>query len=396
MAYNYNSLGELIAQLMHVEVHKKLADINESNWNQLVPDNHPFLSHQFLSGLEQTNCVCSASGWEPMHIAIYSSDDKSQLLGAMPCYLKYNSYGEYIFDWAWANAYHQAGLDYYPKLLNAVPFTPVTGNRWLIDNTANKNKVESLLFDTLLGLAIENKASSIHSLFLYEDHCQQLTEHDFIKRLSNQFHWNNNKYLNFKDFLSELSSKKRKNINRERRRISESGVHYQWKNGANISDTDWQTMYRFYQHTIYQYGAQAYLNKNFFEHIAKTLAANTHILLAYYENTPIAGGLFFSSDNALYGRYWGALDNYHSLHFETCYYQPIEYCINMGYQLFEAGAQGKHKLARGLLPVNTYSAHWISDKRFAEAIEGFTSEEQQHIEQYNENLIAHSPFKQYK
>lgn len=384
---------------MHVEVHKKLADIDKNSWNQLVPANHPFLLYEFLFGLEQTACVCTDSGWQPMHIAVYadskqSRSNKPELLGALPCYLKHHSYGEYIFDWAWANAYHQAGLEYYPKLLNAIPFTPVTGDRWLLNSSSDKQQVKDTLIKALLDLALQTKASSIHSLFLHQDDCQQLTRNGFIQRLSNQFHWHNDNYMSFNDFLDKLSSKKRKNIKRERRRIVESGIQYHWKTGANIVDNDWQMMYRFYQRTINYYGAQTYLNIDFFAYIAQHLPENTHFLFAQYDDTTIAGGLFFSSDNALYGRYWGALDNYHSLHFETCYYQPIEYCIQQGYQLFEAGAQGEHKLARGLLPTNTYSAHWLSDKRFEKAIELFTEQEQKHIEYYNENLLAHSPFKQ--
>jgi len=397
---------------MHIVVHGALAEINAHQWNALLPSNNPFMRHEFLHGLESSRCVTLEKGWEPVHMAIYDDASKQQLLAAMPVYIKTHSYGEYIFDWAWADAHHRHGLDYYPKLSNAVPFTPATGERWLIAEHIDADHAIKLLIDAYTELAHERELSSIHSLFTTQQQAEQLQQNNFLIRHSTQFHWQNKSYTNFDEFLAGMSSKKRKNIKRERRRVKEMGVRYRWLTGAELDGNAVDQMYAFYKRTINMYGAQSYLNKAFFTHLANSFSKQTLFLFADYcgstvantnnetaseQNQVIAGGLYFKSDNphcnTLYGRYWGALDNFHSVHFETCYYQAIDWCIQNGFQRFEAGAQGEHKLARGLEPTITYSGHWIKNPQFHKAIDEFLQHEQTHISRYTDAMQQHSPFK---
>lgn len=386
---------------MHIVVHERLNEIDAADWNRLIDDNNPFLKHEFLHGLEATQCVCEEKGWRPHHIALYSrkeSDGLEQLLAAMPCYVKDHSYGEYIFDWSWVNAYHRHGIEYYPKLSNAVPFTPATGPRILIrsdidDFGLSSRHALSMLLDQAKRAVEEQNLSSFHSLFNTADQADAIQNLDLLKRHSTQFHWQNKGYDTFADFLASMSSKKRKNINRERRRIQESDIRYRWISGDELSQDFAHKMHQFYARTIAYYGAQSYLNRAFFEYIAEHFSAQTLFLFAEFAGETIAGGLYFKSDHTLYGRYWGALSNFHSVHFETCYYQAIEWCIDNNYQSFEAGAQGEHKLARGLEPTTTYSTHWISHPDFRQAIANFLESEEEHIDEYQQSLQNHSPFK---
>ena len=379
---------------MHTVIHEKLCDISASQWNAMIPQGYPFLHYEFLYGLEKSRCTSSHNGWLGQHVVIYEDNSCQNILGALPCYLKHHSYGEYIFDWAWADAYQRAGLEYYPKLSCAIPFTPVTGPRWLIAQTVDPEPIQNQLLDALLHHAQQLGVSSIHCLFTTAEMNTALRQKQFIQRHSSQFHWLNKNYTDFTDFTAGLSSKKRKNINRERRRVQEAHIEYQWYNAEQLDNDVMQTMFGFYQSTIARYGAQQYLNNEFFQHLQQHLATQTHVLLAYHEQQAIAGGIYFSSDNALYGRYWGASDDYHSLHFETCYYQAIDYCIQRGINRFEAGAQGEHKLSRGLLPNTTYSMHWLSDARFHDAVEQYVDEESLQIKRYNQLLNQHSPYRE--
>lgn len=379
---------------MHIVIHTQINQISADDWNRLLSDNNPFMRHEYLAGLELCGCVGESSGWQPSHIAAYDNEKMSKLLGVMPCYLKTNSYGEYIFDWAWADAHYRHGMEYYPKLTNAIPFTPATGERWLVDSqNADAATVSNALIDAAIKIVEDDKLSSMHCLFLTRSQFDFLDDKQFSLRLSNQFHWHNQGYQDFNGFLAKMSSKKRKNIKRERRRVNESGIRYKWLTGDDLNTDNARQMYQFYKRTINYYGAQSYLNSAFFDYIAKSFNQQTLFLFAYFEDTVIAGGLYFKSDNSLYGRYWGALNNFHSVHFETCYYQAIEWCINNGYQRFEAGAQGEHKLARGLEPTQTYSAHWISHPQFRHAIDEFLGHEKGQITRYSENMLSHSPFK---
>lgn len=378
---------------MHIVVHDRMSAINARQWNAMLLSNNPFMRHEFLAGLEQCGCVCDSTGWQAMHIAVYQDKSQQQLLGAMPCYLKQHSYGEYIFDWSWADAHQRHGVRYYPKLSNAIPFTPATGERWLVHENADKHAVCQAIIDQVLTLVDEEQLSSFHSLFLTKDQHDQLASKQFLQRHSTQFHWRNKGYADFDEFLAGMSSKKRKNIKRERRRVLETGIEYRWLSGTDLDDEAVQKMYGFYSRTIAYYGAQSYLNRSFFNYLARSFSEQTMFLFAYFHDQVIAGGLYFKSDDTLYGRYWGALNNFHSVHFETCYYQAIEWCIENGYQHFEAGAQGEHKLARGLEPCTTYSSHWIRDPRFREAIDNFLQQEKDHVSHYTQVMQNHSPFK---
>jgi predicted N-acyltransferase len=382
-----------LKNFMDIVVHNSLADISAEQWNAMLADNNPFMRHEFLFGLESTGCVSLETGWESAHIAIYENSCREHLLAAMPCYIKGHSYGEYIFDWSWADAHHRYGLEYYPKLSNAVPFTPATGDRLLVRDPQQREELESALFSKAIELCQSRSLSSFHSLFVEQQQAEKLRKLGCLTRHSSQFHWRNKDYQNFDDFLAIMSSKKRKNIKRERRRVAETGITYRWLSESQLDQTAVDTMYRFYARTIQHYGAQSYLNKAFFEYLAQHFSQQTLFLFAEFDNQVIAGGLYFKSDNALFGRYWGALDNFHSVHFETCYYQAIEWCINNGYQRFEAGAQGQHKLARGLEPSITYSSHWIAHDGFRQAIDDFICSEQEHMKNYQTQMNNHSPFK---
>ncbi len=373
---------------MDIVVHQQISEIDAAQWNQFLSDNNPFMRHEFLDGLEKTACVNESTGWRGAHLAAYQDASHTQLLGVMPCYIKSHSYGEYIFDWAWADAHHRHGIEYYPKLCNAVPFTPATGPRCL-----GSEEVINALIKRAIDLVQERKLSSFHSLFLTQQEADIFAENQNSVRHSSQFHWRNRGYKSFDDFLAQLSSKKRKNIKRERRRVIESEINYQWLSGDQLNSDNARTMFDFYQRTIRWYGAQSYLNLKFFRYLAEHFKQHTLFLFASHQDQIIAGGLYFKSDQTLYGRYWGALANFHSVHFETCYYQAIQWCIENNYQKFEAGAQGEHKLARGLEPNKTWSAHWLAHAGFREAIDQFLQREEEHINDYQQSLQSHSPYK---
>jgi len=378
---------------MHINVHQSMTEIDSKQWNSMLGSNNPFMRHEFLAGLEQSQCVNTRKGWQASHIAIYQDKSQAKLIAVMPCYIKQHSYGEYIFDWAWADAHHRYGLEYYPKLTNAIPFTPATGERWLVDSEQDTKRLCDALINEALQLTKNRDLSSFHSLFLNEQQYQQLGEHQLLQRHSTQFHWQNKNYQTFDDFLSMMNSKKRKNIKRERRRITEAKIEFKWLNAEQLNSENAQLMYQFYSRTITRYGAQSYLNKAFFEYLANSFNQQTLFLFAYQQQQIIAGGLYFKSNDTLYGRYWGALADFHSVHFETCYYQAIEWCIKHQFTHFEAGAQGEHKLARGLEPTTTYSAHWIEHPNFRHAIAEFVQQEQNHVEHYAQVMQSHSPFK---
>ena len=286
------------------------------------------------------------------------------------------------------------GLNYDPKLSSAVPFTPATGQRFLFQQGQASEILQHQLLTAARELCIERDLSSWHGLFLNRDEIENTSKSsDYLVRHSNQFHWQNQDYGDFEQFLGTLTSKKRKNIKRERRRIADMNVQYRWITGAELTPEVMATMYKFYQRTIGLYGAQAYLNVAFFKYLADHFSDNTLVLFAYFDDQIIAGGLYFKGDDVLYGRYWGALDNFHSVHFETCYYQAIQWCIEQGYARFEAGAQGEHKLARGLSPATTYSAHWFKDPRFHDAIEQFIEQEQSQVARYQNSVTQHSPYR---
>ena len=379
---------------MYVSIIDKLADIPSDDWNALTHESAPFLKYEFLYALESTGCVSADTGWEPRHLVVHADGPlHGRLIGAVPLYLKTHSYGEYIFDWAWADAYARAGLNYYPKLVAAIPFTPVTGTRLLAVNTPAKNTIKECLIQAALSLAKNERVSSLHWLFTTEEETQILENYDHIRRSGYQFHWHNQGYQSFDEFLSVLSAEKRKKIKRERRYVREAGIEIDVVNGEAINPSHWDFFYKCYQSTIHLHGAIPYLTQAFFKEIGRRMSPNIVLILARHNREYIAAALNLRDRNSLYGRYWGSLREFHSLHFETCYYSAINYCIETGLSRFEAGAQGEYKLARGLLPTTTYSAHWLTHTQFRHAVADFLEREKNDVQYYINELSELSPFK---
>lgn len=383
---------------MKITIHPEINQIHSDSWNALVRDNNPFLRHEFLSALETHQCVGEEFGWLPCHIALY--DNQDALIGAMPLYQKMNSYGEFVFDHAWADAYQRNKLPYFPKLVSAIPYTPASGGRMLSrpDATANQKKeVYSLLLETVKQFAQEHHFSSFHCLFPLEDEQAWLEQQGLLTRHDCQFHWHNRDYHQFDDFLNRLTSKKRKNIRQERRRVSQQGIRLRRLNGHTASSDDWKQFATFYDHTFLQKGGYPTLNQGFFAEVAAKLPGQTLLILAdktnpQCETTCIAGSLMYASDTTLYGRHWGCSEEIDKLHFEACYYQGIDYCIEHGLQTFEPGAQGEHKIARGFIPTLTRSSHWLNNSPFQDSIEKFVEHERSGVAHYMNAL--HSPYKE--
>ncbi len=380
---------------MKLRIARRIDEIESAHWNHLVHNGNPFLSHEFLHGLEVSGSVGKDTGWEAYHLALFDDTyDRSLPVAAAPLYLKYHSWGEYVFDWAWADAYHRAGLEYYPKLLCGIPFTPVTGPRLLVDpNHPQPGRLREALASSMVRLADESGVSSLHVLFTNEQDNRALTRSGLMRRTGNQFHWRNRNFENFDHYLASFTAAKRKKIRRERRRIEESGIRMEVLTGPELTPAHWHAMYRFYRITVQSHGAYPYLNREFFEYLQARMADRVVLVLARDGARYIGGALNIAGGDAMYGRYWGADEYYDGLHFEACYYQPIEYCIRNRLARFEAGAQGEHKLSRGLLPITTYSAHWLKDARFRHAIADFLHAESEQVERYNEALRGHAPFK---
>lgn len=369
----------------------QISDVPRHAWNAMVDADNPFMRHEFLNALEQTGCVDRGSGWQPHHVIAESG---GEVVGAMPLYFKYHSYGEYVFDWAWADAYERAGMRYYPKLLCSVPFTPVTGGRILVSESGRRAQAARQMVTAVMQLAEQRGLSSIHWLFTNEEDTKLLEDCELMMRQGSQFHWHNKGFADFDAFLGELSSKRRKNIKRERRRVIEQDIEFENLSGEEITIGHWDRFYQFYISTIESRGAIPYLTREFFEHIGASMESSILLTLARIDGEYVAGALNLKGAQTLYGRYWGSHGMYENLHFETCYYQGIEYCIQNKLTRFEAGAQGEHKLNRGLLPTATWSAHWVSHPGFQEAIADFLDHERPGIDRYMQVLQSHSPFKQ--
>jgi predicted N-acyltransferase len=432
------------------------ADIDAEAWNSLLAKQQrptPFLRHEFLSALTDAGCATAETGWAPRFVTLWRSrsgaalrtdesalalavsdttetldfatqhvaretsgghndsaggeetgsphhgddidhiDDDEELVAACPLYLKGHSYGEYVFDWAWADAYRRNGLEYYPKLLCAVPFTPVSGARLL----ALDDDSRVTLAATLRGLAEESGVSSLHVLYPSDEEAAILGAVGMMSRRGVQFHWENNGYRHFDDFLDTLEQKKRKNIRAERRKVQEAGVTMRRVKGPEISDDEWRFFNRCYQQTYREHHSSPYLNLNFFRTIGRTMPENLLMVIAEREGKPIASSLVVyqreSDGGTLYGRYWGAIEHVPCLHFETAYYQPLEFCIEEGIHAFEGGAQGEHKMARGFLPTVTHSAHWLAHPAFSDAVEQFLEQETENMSQYVDELRERDPFK---
>ena len=371
-----------------------LSGIDATDWNRLA-GGHPMLSHEFFHALHQTGCAAADSGWLPQFLTLWdeaapngaSGSAAPRLRAAMPLYLKSHSYGEYVFDWAWADAYQRHGLDYYPKLLAAIPFSPVSGPRLLAATDAERAAL------VRAALALAHNASSLHVLFPQPQEAALLQTAGMMLRASVQFHWTNPGYGSFDEFLSRMSHDKRKKIKQERRKVRDAGVSFRRLRGGDVGESDWALFARCYQRTYRDHRSTPYLNLEFFQRLGQTMPQHLLLIVAELGGKPIASALNLYSHETLYGRYWGALQYLPCLHFETCYYQALEFCIDEKIKVFEGGAQGEHKLARGFLPVKTQSAHWLAHPEFSDAVARFLEREHQGIERYVDELEQHSPFK---
>jgi len=369
-----------------VEVVDDLARVPAAAWNRLAGDD-PLLSHEFLSALHDTGCACAATGWTPQYIVVRAGDE---LTGAMPLYLKDHSYGEYVFDWSWADAYFRHGAEYYPKLLCAIPFTPVTGSRVLAASDADADR----LIAGALGLAKSLRVSSLHCLFPLREQAERMKAHGMTLRHGVQFHWTNAGCNGFEDYLAAFNHAKRKKIRQERRKVADAGIEFSWLEGADITERDWAFFHRCYRQTYREHRSTPYLNLDFFLRIGAALPRHFVLIVARRGGTPLAASLHVRRGERLCGRYWGAVEYLPALHFECCYYQAIEYCIACGIAVFECVAQGVHMMARGLMPTPTCSAHWLARAEFARAIEQFLARESRGMAHYIDELNDRSPFRE--
>jgi len=350
------------------------------------PHPTPFLSYAFLHSLHESGSASENTGWQPQYLSLWQDD---VLLAALPMYAKLHSYGEYVFDWAWADAYRRHGLEYYPKLLSAIPFTPITGSRLL----ATDDQARAALITALLGVQEASRLSSTHILYPPETEARLLQDAGFMLRKGVQFHWQNYGYDHFEQFLSTLEQKKRKNIRAERRKVAEAGISMRRLPGTDATEADWKFFKRCYDHTYRAHYSTPYLNLDFFLRIGEAMPENILLVIAEREGKPIASSLLIHDQQALYGRYWGAVEHHPCLHFETAYYQPLEFCIEQKIAAFEGGAQGEHKMARGFLPQQTWSAHWLSHPDFSDAVERFLAREGEGISAYVDELNERNPFR---
>ena len=382
---------------IQLRVIDSLSEIAESDWDALLPpDAGPFLKHAFLYTLEQTGCVGGNTGWQVAHLLV--EDSQARLLGAMPLYLKQHSYGEFVFDWAWAQAYEQNGMNYFPKALSAIPFTPVRGPRLLASPKENISTIHEALASGLKKLASQNALSSAHVLFPAEGELEELKKQGFMLRDSVQFHWHNAAYRDFEDFLAALTMKRRKNIRRERASVAEHQIHYSHIPGSMATIDDWKFFYRCYENTYIEHRSSPYLTEECIQLLGSRMPENFHLIIANFNGRPIASSLLVvdRSSAKAYGRYWGAIEHIPCLHFELAYYQAIEYCISEGIKIFEGGAQGEHKMARGFLPTTLQSAHWIADAGFSNAVKRFLEREHEGMAAYVDELEQRIPLKSTK
>ena len=382
-------------------VSDSLQDIDAAAWNALLALQHhptPFMRHEYLAALEASGSATPRTGWTPRFLTLWQDD---ALVAACPLYLKSHSYGEYVFDWAWANAHAEHGLPYYPKALVAVPFTPVPGTRLM----ARDAQARAALVRVLHAWCENEGVSSLHVLFAADEDLEACAQAGLLLRQTVQFHWTNAGYESFDDFLSRLAQDKRKKIRQERRRVQDAGVTFRWLRGTDIQARDWDFFYRCYERTYLEHGNPPYLTRDFFQRMAEHMPEAWLLFIAERQGQPIASSLIAisaypssaagqnHSEMVAYGRYWGALERVDCLHFEACYYQPLQWCIAHGVLRFEGGAQGEHKMARALLPVPTHSAHWLAHPAFADAVDRYLQRETAGMEQYLEHLQARSPLR---
>ena len=368
------------------------ASIEARQWEKLDHADNPFLSHAFLAALESSGSVQSGSGWTPQHLALF---EDGQLVAFAPTYLKDHSHGEFVFDWSWADAYQRLGLSYYPKLLTAIPYTPVSGPRLLTrrDHPA-AGALRQCLVEQALDCCARRQLSSWHCNFVLDADRVALESQRLLPRHDWQFHWHNEEFADFDEFLARLRSRKRKNIRRERRQVREAGIEFRCLRAGEVSPAELDFLYRCYIRTFRLYGNHPALSQSFFETIAQTLDERFVLIVAARDDQPVAMSLFLAGGGRLYGRYWGCTEDIPGLHFETAYYQGIEYCIRNQLRVFESGAQGEHKISRGFLPRRTRSYHFLSDTRLHGAIAAYLERERSWMREYGEELAPHDPYRE--
>ena len=382
------------ANSLTATIHPTTAAIPAAVWNSLVPStngkpDNPFLDHAFFLALEQSGCATARTGWQPQHITI--ADAQGKPIGLMPLFLKSHSMGEYVFDHGWANALERAGGSYYPKLQCSVPFTPATAPKLLVPS--GDAAVEAALLSAAQQLAIQRDASSVHATFVPEAEASLIEADGWLKRVDTQFHWHNEGFASFDDFLETLSSRKRKTIRRERRDALADGITVKWLTGSDLMEHHWDAFYDFYEDTGARKWGRPYLNRKFFSLLNQTMADRIVLMLAYDGPTPIAGAINFLGSDRIFGRNWGAIREVPFLHFELCYYQAIDFAIQHKLAVVEAGAQGEHKLARGYAPSSTYSVHWIAHPGLRAAVADFLEQERASVEHQQEMLDQYTPFR---
>lgn len=375
---------------MRVEIHGSINEVSKADWNRLAGSRYPFLSHEFLAAAENAGCVSPATGWTPRHLGVYGTD--GSIRAAMPLYLKSHSWGEFVFDWSWAQAYHRAGLEYYPKLVSAIPFTPAPSTRLLTGGSDNPELADQLVTSGI-ELAGDLHCSSFHVLFPEDCELAALQQAGLQLRKDCQFHWRNWGYRDFNEFLGKFSSAKRKKAKRERRRVAEEGITFRWLHGEEADRALWSDVYALISITFMRRGSMPYFDLDFFLDVSKQLPGSILLILAERRGKLIAAAIFYESQEVLYGRYWGSDSDYNSLHFETCYYQGIDYCIARRKKTFEPGTQGEHKLSRGFVPTTTWSGHWLARPEFYAAIRSYLHEERHHVDQYMKAAGLHSPYR---
>ncbi|MDX1486361.1 MAG: GNAT family N-acetyltransferase [Alphaproteobacteria bacterium] len=378
--------GETLA----VRVLGGIADVPAEAWDACAGPDNPFVGHAFLRALEDSGSAVARTGWQPRHLTV--TDRSGAVIGAAPLYLKSHSYGEYVFDWAWADAFERAGGKYYPKLLVAAPFSPVTGPRLLCPESEDETLAKTLLAG-MVEAAKRLEVSSLHIIFPSRAEWEFAGRCGFLLREGKQFHWENDGYHSFNDFLGRLASRKRKNIRKERARAVENDIEVRRLTGAEITPAHWDAFYRFYMDTASRKWGHPYLNREFFEELGARLADHVLLVMAFRDGHAIAGALNLFSDDAIFGRNWGCLEDHPFLHFECCYYQAIDFAIERGLSRVEAGAGGRHKVTRGYMPAATYSAHWIADEGFRNAVARFLSQERTEIDWERRAMERRAPFR---
>ena len=378
-----------------VTVARGMGDIDPAEWDAIAnPDRatyDPFVTHAFLLALEESGSISPETGWLPRHLLLHGPDGK--LAAALPCYLKTHSMGEFVFDHGWADAYERAGVDYYPKLLCAVPVTPVPGRRFLVGADSDAALAQQTLTAAAIELCRQTKASSLHITFLEPGQAERSAAQGLLQRTGHQYHFTNAGYGSFDEFLATLASRKRKNLKRERRDALEGGISIEWLTGADITEAHWDAFFEFYMDTGGRKWGAPYLNRTFFSLLGAAQAKDCLLVMAKREGRYIAGALNMIGGEALYGRYWGCIEHHPFLHFEVCYYQAIDFAIARKLKRVEAGAGGEHKLVRGYEPMLTHSAHWIASSRFRKAIADYLVREREHVERQGEAMAEMTPFR---